>query len=249
VGTLEVYMLVEEEGRMRCSRCRVLLGGGLTELARRLRDRVHPPERAKRSSNCSNQAARNQSRSLSTAHRPRPRPTTSHMQTQTTRSPAIRTRTIRSALHHEAQVLCSTRIPVNRRTNARESTFHPSTAHHTAADAYVYVGWDGAFCVWGEGEMVFVPLVHYHQHRQRRKVDWEASTSPIDILIRRCSNRLSRLRLHIRRRRSLLLVAHNPLAVLPTSIFKRIQTRSSSRRQPLVRPRVHEQRRELRRQC
>jgi len=90
-------------------------------------------------------------------------------------------------------------------------------------------------------------LVYQSQHRQRRKVDWEAPASPIDILIRRCSNRLSRLRLHIRRRRS--LIANNPLPVLPTSIFKRIQTRSSSRWHPLVRPRVHGQRRELRRQC
>jgi len=84
---------------------------------------------------------------------------------------------------------------------------------------------------------------------QWRKIDWEASAPPIDILIRRCLDRLSRLRLPIQRRRTLLLVAHNPLPVLPTSICKRIQTRSSSRRQPLVRPRIHGQRRELRKQC
>jgi len=176
------------------------------------------------------------------AHTPRQRPTTSHTRTPITHLPAIRAHTIRSVLHQEAGPLFNA---YPKSTGGQTQMKAPSIPPRLITPSHVYVGWDGAICVWGERERVSVPLVY----RQRRKIGFKAPASPLDILIRRYLDQLSRLRLHIRRRRSLLLIAHNPLPVLPTSIFKRIQTRSSSRRQPLVRPRIHGQRRELRRQC
>ena len=66
-----------------------------------------------------------------------------------------------------------TRTPTTNSPTIR--TLHGSS-HPT--DAYVYVGWDGAFCVWGEGERIAVPLVYQSQHRHWRKIEYQASTPP-----------------------------------------------------------------------
>jgi len=160
-----VYLLVEEEEggyiRRRESGIRVVE----SYYGEVLRGWVNDPEAGythRKGENVDHQTAQiehqSQSRNLSTNHTSRPRPTTSHMRTPTlVCSRFERARSVQLSIKRPES---SVQRRVNRRTNARESTSHPSTAHHTVPDTYVYVGWDGTFCVGGEGKRISVPLVY-----------------------------------------------------------------------------------------
>jgi len=161
-------MLVgEEEGgtktRKRHSCRRVLLRGGLTGLGQLLRGRVHPRERENvdRTAQITHLEARSAA-PRRPIHRDRGQPHHICRPGQLVCSRFERARSVQLFITRpKSSVQRVSRV--NRRTNARESTFHPSTAHHTVPEAYVYVGWDGTFCVWSEGERVAVPLV-YQSH-------------------------------------------------------------------------------------
>ena len=111
MGTLAVYMLVEEEEEKAVF--------ALSSPTRRRFDEAGstnprpgtPTGKGKTSIQLLKSSISKPIPQPSMAHTPRPRPTTSHMRTRTTRLLAIRTHTIRSVLYQEAQVLCSTHSP------------------------------------------------------------------------------------------------------------------------------------------